>query len=229
MTNEPVTIPVITSEPVTTPVITSEPVTTPVITSELVSTPVITSEPVGTGMTSTSEVTRKEMPAPATGRGKGNGNRWTLADNAGPDTSSKPNSELGAGLNKVLSIANDHMEHSSFETTLRRLKILRRKNRDPNQEQTPSAEATSVTPSAEATPVTPVNEVEPSPTTNGGSSEYAITGPALLVYKKNRRLILSASSESPPSAYDFADEEHANPPDRITSPKRLEIGGLERI
>ncbi|KAG0571658.1 hypothetical protein KC19_VG031600 [Ceratodon purpureus] len=126
-------------------------------------------------------------------------------------------SHLQDGLNKFLSSAHRRMDHSSFETTLRRLKILQFTNIDPQQELITSSNERSFA-SIATRPITDVMEVVTPNMTIGSNVPVPSTpgsGPALLVYKK-RRLILGEGSESPPSAYDFGDQP--------SSPTLLEIG-----
>jgi len=184
---------------------------------------------------SVDEVRRKGL-----GIGRGKGNRWTVSDNARPGSARRGcgngATTLEAGLNTFLSITNGQMEHCSFETTLRRLNILRHTNTDANQEPPISAEIPSRDIAEETADVRASGPVinglvaVKRGTTNGGNVSVPVScasgpasGPALLMYKKNRRLIMGASSKSPPSAYDFTEELNFPPP----SPTGLENGTSE--
>ena len=151
------------------------------------------------------------------GIGRGKGNSWTASDDPrlgsstrgsvdGVRNQSKP-CHIEDGLNKFLSSSHNQMEYSSFETTLRKLKILSCANTDPHQEVVTSSDEI---PSGDIVPGYGMNGSEgmtPSTTIGGNVSVTSSpgSGPALLVYKK-RKLILGASSESPPSAYHFGDQ-----------------------
>lgn len=100
------------------------------------------------------------------------------------------------------------MEYSSFETTLRKLKILRCTNTDPHQELVTSSDEL---PSWDISPgpgMDGLESVTPRTIIGGNVSVPSSpgSGPALLVYKKKKRLILGGSSESPPSAYYFGEQ-----------------------
>lgn len=175
------------------------------------------------------------------GIGRGKGNSWTASENARRDSSrlgsedgsrnqSKP-CQLEDGLNKFLSSAHSQIEHSSFETTLRRLKILGCTNTDAHQDVIKSSHESPCGDIVPGPGMDGMESVTPSITIGGNffvsSSPGSGSGPALLVYKK-RRLVLGASSESPPSAYDFGDQpcsstglENGTSVYRITSPRRL--------
>ncbi|KAG0593982.1 hypothetical protein M758_UG037500 [Ceratodon purpureus] len=150
--------------------------------------------------------------------GCGKGISWTASNNSrrgtprrgfedGVRNQSQPG-QLEDGLNKFLSSAHSQMEYSSFETTLRKLKILRCTNTDPHQELVTSSDEL---PSWDISPgpgMDGLESVTPRTIIGGNVSVPSSpgSGPALLVYKKKKRLILGGSSESPPSAYYFGEQ-----------------------
>uniref|UniRef100_A0A7I4ABP8 PHD-type domain-containing protein n=1 Tax=Physcomitrium patens TaxID=3218 RepID=A0A7I4ABP8_PHYPA len=120
---------------------------------------------------------------------------------------------LETGLKKFLNTTDGEMEHSSFETTLLRLNLLRCTNADVHQDVTMSVgdpSKNAVVDFADAGDSGPVfRRVEGAAPSLGNAgnnfglvSPSAAPSPALLVYKTKRKFILGTTSESP-SAYDF--------------------------
>jgi hypothetical protein len=149
--------------------------------------------------------------------GRGKRISWTAIDNGrrgspghgseeGARNQSTPG-QLENGLNEFLSSDHSQMEYSSFETTLRNLKILRYTNTDPHQEMVTSLAKIPPGDVATGPGMDGLEGVTPSTIIGGNVSVPSSPGssPALLMYKK-RRFILGASSESPPSAYYFGDQ-----------------------